>query len=149
MTLPPTDASSGRSVPKPTDPAATNPATTDPATTGPVAVVDAATLADLKELMAEDFGGFMRDALARTTALLDELAAAVQAQDAHLVYQRAHRLQGGAAQLGAIGLAVQARQLAALGASAVLTGADARLTLARAQFARYRAAVHESIDELP
>lgn len=125
----------------------TDPATTTPMTNDAPPAVDPAILADLQDLMAEDFRGFMRDALAHTAALLDELAAAVQAQDADLVHRLAHKLLGGAAQLGAIGLAAHARCLKSLGAAAVLTDADGQMTLAYAQFARYCSAVHESIGD--
>jgi CheY-like chemotaxis protein len=108
-------------------------------------VLDATIIAALRELQAAgepDVLGQLIDVfLDDARVQLASLAEAIRQSDAAAIYQAAHRLRGGAANLGAAALAKHCADLEALGRAGALSGADALLQAITAELRRVEQAL--------
>ena len=126
--------------------------TSAPAPTGasdPTPVLDPVRRAELEELVKDGVDFFVRTArsfLQRLTPETDAVAAAVHAQDAQALQEAAHRLKGGALNLGLPALGAVLARLEALGRTGGCDAAQNLLGELEAEASRARDAVRQALD---
>lgn len=104
-------------------------------------VLDAETVAELREIMEEDFQDLLRTFLADMPELLAGIEAAAAAGDAEALCQNAHTLKSSSASMGALALSELARRLELLGRDRDLAAAGPVLVQARQRAEQTRAAL--------
>jgi HPt (histidine-containing phosphotransfer) domain-containing protein len=94
-------------------------------------LVDPAIVADLQEVMADQFPGLVAMLIHEITVQLTGIQTAVAQGDAGQLYRTAHRLKSGAGSMGAAQLAELARRLETQGHSGNLADIAPLLELSR------------------
>ncbi|AGA89363.1 HPt domain-containing protein [Thioflavicoccus mobilis 8321] len=112
-------------------------------------VIDDRTLAEIRDLMAEDFGDFIERFLVDAADLLDGADRALADGDARGVELSAHTLKSSAASVGARALSEAACDLEASGRSRELSGAGPLLAQTRAELERAGHAFAVQIERKP
>ncbi|WP_296703651.1 Hpt domain-containing protein [Thiocapsa sp. UBA6158] len=110
-------------------------------------VIDTTVLADIRDLMEDDFPDLVRRFLEDSADLIDQLDRGIARGDTDSVHRAAHTLKSSSAALGALALSDRAKHLEALGRSGVLNGAAAEATAARVQFARAKETLEKCLEE--
>jgi HPt (histidine-containing phosphotransfer) domain-containing protein len=99
-------------------------------------ILEERTLAEIRDLMAEDFPSFIEHFLDDAADLLDDVGRALAADEARGIEIAAHTLKSSAASLGARALCEAARDLEVKGRARDLADVDALLARARTEFQR-------------
>lgn len=102
---------------------------TDP---DPLLLIDAAVIAELRDIMQEDFVDLLQDFIDDVPIQIDLLHSAIAAGNADHLYRVAHKFKSSCGSLGAPRLAELSRQLEQAGRLATLEGGGELLTRTQA-----------------
>lgn len=104
-------------------------------------VLDLAVFHEIRELMDDALGEFIKTYLANSPNLINQMEQGLATGDTECIYQNAHQLKGGSGSIGAMRLFELAQQIELTGKSGSIDGIDTLLTQLKAEYERVEIAL--------